>query len=69
MPHSPVRTRAPIDDMQAFKQELLDINEALGPSGGQSDEGNNLGKTFEALNQIKFLNTKVCNKVTAQEMF
>ena len=61
--------RVPIDDMQAFKQELLNIDEALGPLGGQSDKGNNLGKAFEALNQIKFLNIKVCNKVTAQKMF
>ena len=69
MPHSPVRMRAPIDDMQAFEQELLNINEALSPSDGQGDKGNNLNKAFETLNQIKFLNIKVCNKITAQEIF
>ena len=69
MPHSSVRMRVSIDNMQAFEQELLDINEALGSLSGQGNEGNNLGKAFKALNQIKFLNIKVCNKVMAQEMF
>ena len=50
MSHSSVRTRVPIDDMQVFEQELLDIDETLGPLGGQSDEGNNLSKAFETFN-------------------
>ena len=55
--------------MQAFKQELLNIDEALSSSGGQNDEGNNLSKTFKTFNQIKFLNIKVCNKIMTQEIF
>ena len=60
--------REPIEDIEAFKEELFVINDALSPSGGQGNKGYNLNKTFKTVREIEFLNIKIHNKIMAQEI-
>ncbi len=65
MPHSPYMMGEPIPDIEAFEDRLRVIKADLGPSGGQGDEGYNLDLALEAIEEAKFLDTKVEIKVKA----
>jgi len=66
MPHSPCTIDEPIPDIEAFEEMLQEAKVALGPSGGQGDEGYNLDLALVVIEEAKFLNTKVENKVKAK---
>jgi hypothetical protein len=63
MPHSPCTIDEPMPDIETFEERLREAKFALGDSGGQGGEGYNLHLALEAIEEAKFLDTKVNNKV------
>lgn len=63
MPHSPCRVKEPEPDFWALDEEVQRANHAMEESGGQD---NNLYRALRAMTQVRFLHTKVLNKVKAR---
>jgi hypothetical protein len=66
MPHFSCTIDEPIPDIETFEERLRETKVALGSSGGQGDEGYNLDLALDAIEEAKFLNIKVENKVKAK---
>lgn len=50
-------------DIRIIEEELREAQREMGPSGGQAGEAQWVSLALRAIEQVKFLDTKVKNKV------